>query len=320
MHWGAKGNSEMRDHRSVRPRGWRLPGVLTLLLAVIALVVAGCSNDENDSAALGADISPTTVDVAKVEAIASLLPADIKQSGKLIVGVNVPYSPNEFKNADGQIVGFDVDLMNAIGKVLGITPDFREAQFDKIIPSVVAGTYNVGMSSFTDTKEREQQVDFVTYFNAGVQWAQRTGESIDPNNACGKKVAVQSHTVEADEEVPAKSKACTDAGKAAIDIQKFDSQDAATNALILGKVDAMSADSPVTAYAIGRSGGKIEAAGQVFDSAPYGYAVQKGSSLAQALQQAVQYLIDNGQYEAIAKHWNVQEGTIQKSVINGATS
>ena len=86
--------------------------------------------------------------------------------------------------------------MNAIASTLGLTPDYREADFDKIIPSIQGGTFNVGMSSFTDTKEREQKVDFVTYFSAGSLWAQRPGKPVDPENACGKKVAVQTTTIQ----------------------------------------------------------------------------------------------------------------------------
>ncbi|MGV9827521.1 ABC transporter substrate-binding protein [Gordonia sp. NPDC003429] len=310
----------MRDLRSFRAGSKRLPFILAVLMAVVAMVLAGCSNNDDSGEGLGADISPTSVEVAKVESIAALVPENIRNSGKLTVGVNVPYAPDEFKDKDGNIIGFDVDLMNAIGGVLGLTPVYKEAKFDTIIPSVQQGTYDVGMSSFTDTKEREQQVDFVTYYTSGVQWAQQKGAGIDPNNACGKRVAVQATTYEDTDEIPAKSKACTDAGKPAIDKQKFDSQDEATNALILGKVDAMSADSQVTAYAIKRSNGKLEAAGGVFDSAPYGYPVKKGSSLSKALQQAVQYLIDNGQYKKIVDHWGIEAGSIQTSVINGAVS
>ena len=148
--------------------------------------------------------------------------------------------------------------MNAIASTLGLTAEYREADFAKIIPSIQGGTFNVGMSSFTDTKEREQTVDFVDYFSAGILWAQRPGAGIDPNNACGKKVAVQATTTEETWELPAKSKACTDAGKPPIEIVKFDGQDAATNAVVLGQADAMSADSPVTFYAIKQSNGKLE--------------------------------------------------------------
>ncbi|GAB32745.1 putative amino acid ABC transporter amino acid-binding protein [Gordonia otitidis NBRC 100426] len=291
------------------------------LVAIMAMVLAGCTNNESDEGGSGgAASSSKAVEATKVDSIAALVPEPIRNSGTLVVGVNVPYSPNEYKDPSGKIVGYDVDLMNAVAGVLGLKAEFKEADFDKIIPAIQQGTYNVGASSFTDSKEREQQVDFVTYYNAGVQWAQQKGGNIDPNNACGKRVAVQSTTVEDTDEVPAKSKACTDAGKPAIEKVKFDSQDEATNALVLGKVDAMSADSPITAWAIKRSDGKLETAGGVFDSQPYGYPVQKGSSLTQALQQAVQHLIDNGQYKQIAENWGVEAGAIQKSVINGAVS
>ncbi|MFC7448976.1 ABC transporter substrate-binding protein [Rhodococcus daqingensis] len=258
------------------------------------------------------------VHVDRVDEIAAALPPEVASSGRLIVGTNVPYAPNEFKDEDGNIVGFDVDLLNAVGKVLGLTVDYKQADFDKIIPAVQAGTYNIGMSSFTDTKEREEAVDFVTYYRAGIQWAQRAGEPVDPNNACGLRVGVQTTTTEDIDEVPAKSEACVAAGRPPIKKLKFDSQDDAANALILGRVDALSADSPVTAYAIKRSGGRLEAAGEVFDSAPYGWPLAKGSPLAPALQRAMQHLIDGGQYQQIADSWGVGSGTITQSQVNGA--
>ncbi|MBV8349425.1 MAG: transporter substrate-binding domain-containing protein, partial [Mycolicibacterium sp.] len=142
---------------------------------------------------------------------------------------------------------------------------------------------------------------------------------VDPNNACGRSVAVQSTTIQDTEQIPAKSDACVAAGKPPINKQKFDRQDDATTALVLGKVDAMAADSPVTAYAIKQSGGKIEAAGQIFDSAPYGWPVAKGSPLGQSLLKALQHLMQTGDYKTIATNWGVQSGMIDNPVINGAT-
>jgi len=296
-----------------RTKLWRIVAVFA---ATGALALSGCASG-GDSGGSGAE-QPAAGD--KVEEIANTVPEAIKSSGKLVVGVNIPYAPNEFKDPSGKIVGFDVDLMNAIAGVLGLTPEYRESDFAKIIPSIQGGTYNVGMSSFTDTKEREESVDFVTYFSAGIQWAQKPGAGIDPNNACGKKVAVQATTTEETEELPAKSKACTDAGNPAIEIISFDGQDAATNAVVLGQADAMSADSPVTAYAIKQNNGKLEAAGPIFDSAPYGWPVQKDSALAQSLQKALEHLIENGKYEEIAKNWGVESGMIDKPGVNGAIS
>jgi polar amino acid transport system substrate-binding protein len=293
---------------------WRIAAVFA---ATGALVLSGCSSKSEEA---GPTTAPSTVNAEKVDAIANTVPEAIKSSGKLIVGVNIPYAPNEFKDPSGKIVGFDVDLMNAIAATLGLKAEFREADFAKIIPAIQGDTFNVGMSSFTDTKEREQTVDFVTYFSAGILWAQKPGAGIDPNNACGKKVSVQATTTEETDELPAKSKACTDAGKPAIDIIKFDGQDAATNAVVLGQADAMSADSPVTLYAIKQSNGKLEAAGDIADAAPYGWPVKKGSPLAQSLKQALEHLIENGQYKQIASNWGVEKGTIDKPVINGAIS
>ena len=295
-----------------RGKIWRIAAIFAV---AGALAISGCASGSDSGES---ESEPTAAQAEKVDEIANAVPEEIKSSGKLVVGVNIPYPPNEFKDPSGKIVGFDVDLMNAIAGTLGLTADYRESDFAKIIPSIQGGTYNVGMSSFTDTKEREESVDFVTYFSAGILWAQRPGEPIDPNNACGKKVAVQATTTEETEELPAKSKACTDAGKPPIEIVSFDGQDAATNAVVLGQVDAMSADSPVTAYAIKQSNGKLEAAGEIADAAPYGWPVKKDSALAQSLQKALEHLIESGKYKEIATNWGVESGMIDKPVINGA--
>lgn len=286
------------------------------------LTVSGCAKDTESAS--GTSAGPTGSSVAvtpqKVDEIAAAVPENIRNSGKLVVGVTIPYTPNEFKDAQGKVVGFDVDLINAVAGVLGLTADYREADFAKIIPSIEGGTFDVGMSSFTDTKEREQQVDFVTYFSAGSQWAQKAGAGIDPNNACGKKVSAMAASTQVIDELPAKSKACVEAGKPEIEIITFDGQDAVTNAVVIGQADAMSADSPVTAWAIKQSKGKLEAAGPIFDSAPYGWPVKKGSPLAGSLQRALEHLIASGDYQTIVSNWGLESGAIDKPVINGAIS
>src|SRR3954462_15959613 len=101
----------------------------------------------------------------------------ICETGRLVVGVNVPYAPNEFKNSSGEIVGFDVDLMNAVAKILGLTPDYRETAFESILPSVSGGSFNVGVTSLSDTKDRKASFGFVTCYQAGTLWAQQAGST-----------------------------------------------------------------------------------------------------------------------------------------------
>jgi ABC-type amino acid transport substrate-binding protein len=253
-----------------------------------------------------------------VPEIAATVPEDIRKTGRLVIGVNVPYAPNEFKNASGEIVGFDVDLMNAVAKTLGLKPDYRETGFEAIIPSIRAGDFNVGMSSFTDTKDREDSADFVTYFEAGTLWAQRVGAGVDPNNACGLRVGVQYATIQETEEIPAKSQACTEAGNPEIHKIVYVSQDDLNAALVAGEVDAMTTDSPATGFAIKMSGGALEPAGDVFNTAPYGWPVAKGSGLAESLRQALEHLMQTGEYRTIATLWGVEKGMVDKSTINGA--
>ena len=282
-----------------------------------ALAMTGCARNTEGSGPSG---STTAVKPTKVDQIANLLPDKIKQSGKLIVGTDPTYKPNEYKDPNGTIIGFDVDLLNAAAGVLGLTTEYRESGFDNIIPSIQGGSFDVGMSSFTDNKKREEQVDFVDYFEAGSLWAQRPGPAIDPNNACGLKVAVQSETTQDTEELPAKNDACLKAGKPAINVLRFPGQDAATNAVTVGQADAMTADYPVTVYAVKDSKGKLEAAGELFKTAPYGWAVPKGSPLGQALLQALQHVTQSGDYQTILKNWDVQNGAIDKPAINGAVN
>jgi len=234
-----------------------------------ALALSGCV-DNSQPAATGA--APATGDTAVVvqknDSIAAMLPDKIKTAGVLNVGMANNYPPNEFKDDNGAPAGWSVDLTNALGKVMGLKVNFDIGTFDNILPAVKAGKDDMGMSSFTDTLVREKQVDFVNYYSAGIQWAAPKGKTVDPANACGLKVAVQATTYEDTDEVPAKSKACTDAGKPAITIFKFDAQDQATNALVVGQVDAMSADSPVTLYAISKTKDKLQTAGDAFEVAP----------------------------------------------------
>lgn len=285
------------------------------ITAAAALALSACASNSEGTGPTGT-VKNT---VNEQQNLASLVPANIKSAGKLVVGVNVPYAPNEYLQG-GHVVGFDVDLLDATAKVLGLTTTYRQAAFEKIIPAVKAGTMDVGMSSFTDTHEREQSVDFVDYFSAGFGWAQKKGGNVDPTNACGLKVSVQSNTTEQQDQLPKLSKECTKAGKNAIHVVSFTSQADATNALVLGKVDAMIADSPITAYAIKQSSGKLAQAGDITDAAPYGWAIKKGSGLVEAMQKALQSLMDQGTYDQICTKWGVQSGEVQQATVNKAVS
>lgn len=288
------------------------------LAAASALILTGCVNNETP-AATDQPGSDQPVATSVDEAAAALVPAKIKDSGVFIMGVDATYPPNAYKDDNGNPIGWEIDLGNALAAKLGLKPEWKLAAFDNIIPSVTGGTMDAGVSSFTDNLEREKQVDFVNYYTAGILWASQTGKTVDPDNACGLTVSVQSTTVEDTEELPAKNDACLAAGKEGINKLKFDSQDLATLAVIDGRADAMTGDSPITEYAVSKSDGKLQIAGKSFDVAPYGVAVEKGSELAKAVQAAFQSMVDDGSYMAILEQWGVASGSLTDITINAAS-
>jgi polar amino acid transport system substrate-binding protein len=291
--------------------------VLPALAAAAALMLTGCV-DNSTPATGGAESTAPAIEVD--DAAAALVPAEVADTGTLVIGTDPTYAPNEFKNEAGDPIGWGIEIASGIAAKLGLEPEFQVAKFDNIIPSVTGGKADIGESSFTDTVEREQQVDFVNYYTAGIQWASAKGKDVDPDNACGLKVAVQATTYEDTDEVPAKSDACVAAGKPPIEKLKFDTQDAATNAVVLGLADALSADSPVTLYAIAQTDDKLQPAGETFDVAPYGIVVAKGSELTKAVQAALQSMVDDGSYQAILDEWGVADGGIDEITINAASN
>jgi polar amino acid transport system substrate-binding protein len=284
-------------------------------VAVVAVVALLASCGGGDSAT-----TEEAPGATKDEALAAKVPDAIKSDGKIVVGTDASYAPNEFLDTDGKtVIGFDVDLFDAVAQKLGLEAEFVQAPFTAIITGVDSGKYEMGVSSFTINDERKQQVNMISYFNAGTQWAVKKGNpaGIDPDNSCGKKVAVQTGTVQADEDLPVRDKKCAGAGQPKIQIDSYQRQDQATTAVVTGKDDAMLADSPIVAYAIKQTGDQLEPLGEIYDAAPYGYVVKKDQTeFAQALADAVKALIADGTYQKTLEKWGVEQGAIDNPAVN----
>jgi polar amino acid transport system substrate-binding protein len=301
----------------MKARRWRRGALLGLVMA-LALVAAGCGDDGG----AGGGTTETTAAAAPAvdEALAAKVPEEIKADGKILIGTDASYAPNEFLDTDGKtVVGWDVELFNAVAAKLGLETEWQSATFDAIIPGVQSGKYEMGISSFTINDERKQQVNMVSYFSAGTQWGTKTGNptGVQPDNACGKKVAVQTNTVQDTEDLPKRQEACTSAGNPAITVDRYQRQDQATAAVVSGKDDAMLADSPVLAYAVKQTNGQLELLGDIYDAAPYGYVIQKEQTeYAQAVADAVAALIGDGTYKTVLEKWGVEAGAITDPAVN----
>ena len=286
----------------------------------LTVFVAGCG-EETSGTGTGSGSSTPVSSASADNALAAKVPAEFKSAGKIIIGTDSSYAPSEFLDADGKtVIGFDVDLFNAVAAKLGLTTEWQSAKFAAIIPGVGSGKYNVGVSSFTVNAERVKQATMVSYFAAGTQWAAKSGASVNPDDACGKKIAVQTDTVQVDD-ITARSKKCTDAGKPAITVDQYQAQSDATNAVVSGKDDAMLADSPVCAYAVKQTNGQLALIGEIYDSAPYGYVLPKAQTdFADAISQALQALIADGSYKQILAKWGVEAGAITTPAVNPPVS
>ena len=290
-------------------------GLAVAAVGVLALSACGSDSLGGEPAAEG---SNTSAPSASVNAdLTAKLPESIKSAGVIKIGTDSSYPPNEFLAADGKTIqGFEVDLFNTVAQKFGVKTEWQSADFGSIITGVQGKKYDMGVSSFTVNDERKQQVTMVSYFKAGTQWATAEGnpQGVDPDNACGKTVAVQANTVQDTDDLPVRQKAC---GSNKINILKYKLQDQATNAVVSGKADAMLADSPLVAYAVKQTKGKLETLGDIYEAAPYGAVIPKDQTeFGEAIVEALNQMNADGSYKAALEKWGVEQGAITDFAVN----
>jgi len=298
------------------------------VLAIAAAIMAGCGSSNNNTtsapASTGGGAASTGATSSGVDQkVASEVPAAIKSKGTLTVAADATYAPNEFIGSDGKTVeGMDADLAQALAGVMGLKAKVVNATFDSIIPGLAAHKYDLGMSSFTDTKEREKTVNFVTYFSAGTSFYEKAsgGPAItDLSSLCGTTVAVEKGTTQQADST-GQSKKCTSAGKKPVKVLTFTDQNGANLAITSGRAQVGMADSPVADYQVKKSSGQFKLVGKPYGTAPYGIALPKDLKLEQPVLDALKVLMSNGKYMEILKKWGIESGAISNPQINGAIS
>ena len=292
-------------------------GRLPVVAVAGAILLAACgSSGTTTPQGGGGSAAPGSITATQVPAVAAEVPNAIRTKGTLTIAADATYAPNEFIGPDGTtVVGMDADLGKALGQVLGLSVTVTNVKFDNILPGIQAGKYDLGMSSFTDTKEREQVVDFVTYFSAGTSFfVKKNGPTINTvADLCGHNVAVESGTTQESDSNAQKPK-CP-AGTP-LNVLSFPDQNGANLALQSGRADVGMSDSPVADYAVQQSNGQFQITGQTYGTAPYGIAIPKGNGMAQAVLDALKELMKDGVYNNILTKWNIQSGAINNPAIN----
>lgn len=307
--------------------------------AALALLTAcGSSSGTAVTAAAGASSSgsaqasstaiPTQDVVSSIQADPALraeLPAAVRSSGSITLGtvkaVGTSGLPHGGQTADGKTVGLDIDLRDAVAKVLGISWDVQYGTFPTVIPVVQNGKYDVGQANFGATKAREKVVDFTTYLNDGQSFLGAAGLKIDSatsiTDLCGYNVATSPGTTFQQLLTDGASK-CAAAGKSPYKVQYFADTAPIFLGLANGKIDIEFGPTLGLKYDAAHIPG-TKYLGQV-GTTPVGFVTAKGSPLAKALSDAVNRLIATGDYAKIFAKWGVPGTGVTRSVVNPPTT
>jgi arginine/lysine/histidine/glutamine transport system substrate-binding/permease protein len=215
----------------------------------------------------------------------------------LRVATEPAFPPFEFQAEDGELQGFDIDLMNAIGEEAGVEIQFESLPFDGIIPALLAGTVDAAICGMTITEERLETVDFSRpYIKAGLAIAVQEDDTeiASLEDLAGKKIAVQIGTTGADQAAEIEG----------AEISTFDSAPLALQELSNGNVDAVINDAPVTldAIASGNISG-VKVVGELVTEEFYGIALPKDSENLALINDALMAMMEDGTYAEIYQKW-----------------
>ncbi|QLG26371.1 basic amino acid ABC transporter substrate-binding protein [Halorarum halophilum] len=229
------------------------------------------------------------------------------------IGSDIPYRPFEYENEQGELVGFDVDIAEAVfSGELGYEYEFVPNSFDTIIPSLKNGNFRVIMSAMTINDERAQQVDFSDpYFTAYQTIVVRNDSDItSKEDLRGKRVGVQKGTTGADAAAELQSEFDGE-----LQINEYDQIPDAFSALLNNQVVAVINDNTVSAEFVDQNGDQVrfvegegEAAAQGEDAPPYltltveNYGIafrQDDDDFREEVNGALQSIRESGEYDEI---------------------
>ena len=261
------------------------------LVAIAALVVAGCGGGDDTTSGGGETAAETSGGGGAAEEGGG---EEAGGGEPLTVGSDIPYPPFE-QGKPGEYTGFDVDLMEAIGKEIGRAPEFQDSSFETIFRDVAQGKFEAVISAATITEEREKVVAFSNpYYLSEQAILVKDGSSIKGlADLAGETVGAQQGTTGLE---LGKEKA--EAGE----LRPYPEGPDAINALKAGTVAAVIIDAPVAANAA--EAGGVEVAEKVPTEESYGIAVAKDNTeLLEQINEGLAATLEDGSYEQIYEKW-----------------
>ncbi|WP_341463417.1 ABC transporter substrate-binding protein [Mobiluncus curtisii] len=288
----------------------KIPAAAGAILLTLSL--ASCMGNSDSAGGKSYDFDSIKPDPE----IVAMVPQANRETLRVVM--DIPYSPAEFLDSNKQPVGYEVDVMKALSKLMGVSElKISDEDFDAIIPKVNDGTYDLGMASITIKKSRMAQVNMISYIQAGFIYGTQGGnpKNFDPANPCGLKVAAKSETSQ-ENALQDVSASCLKAGKPAIQIVSSDNQEDLIQQVAAGTLDAIIGESPIMAYAESRNP-KFATVGEAFHVAPQGPAIAKDNpELAKAVQAGLQKMIDTGLLNNVLSTWGEESIALHYATLN----
>jgi polar amino acid transport system substrate-binding protein len=310
-----------------RARLLAIGGMIAALSVTSACGSSGGNSSGGDPASAGANASTSSdsgsgssVTIADQQiktdpTLAATVPAAVRNIGAL-KDITYNNAPPDESVVDGKLVGWEVDLGQAVATVLGLKWEATASgAFDSFIPGLQNGRYNVSFTSFIQTPERLKQIDIVTYFNVGTGFAVKNGSGISIKSAtdlCGHSVAVLGGSAFIQQLQGIK---CAGAGKKAIDVQSFPSDSASELAVSSSRAEIYSSSSNQLAWLIKQTKAQFELQPLDYMPVPEGAGLTKGLGLSKPIADAMDVLIKSGAYAAIMKKWSITDGLVDHATV-----
>lgn len=286
----------------------------------LAGTLAACGGTGADAGG-EASAAPTTVNTEAP--LYDELPQRIKDAGVVQVGSSIEYAPMEYYDTDGKtVLGFDKEHGDLLSAQVGVPFEWNNSKFDGLITQLNSGRFDMVSSAMTDNPQRQQEVDFVDYYLAGMVLVVQAGNPSDigsVDDLCGKTIAVMrggTQDVYIQETIQPQ---CEEAGQP-VELLAFDGESEALLQVKQGRADAGMQDYPVAVYNVEQSDGAYETVGEQVIANPLGLAFRKDDTeLRDVMQKAVQATIDDGSYQELIDEYNTPQGAIDEATINAGS-
>ncbi|MBT0769709.1 transporter substrate-binding domain-containing protein [Kineosporia sp. J2-2] len=321
------------------------PGVLLAAVTTLALALSACGGDADAdtgaaknsgttqvriAAATGAPFTETTIPVEVQQEIRAKLPKDVLDSGELVIGVGAlpaGFPPLAFVSDDAKTVtGAEPDLGRLVAAVFGLKPVISNVTWENLFVGIDSGRNDVGFSNITDTEERQQKYDFASYRKDDLAFQVRKDSTWefddDYENLAGLTVATSAGTNQ--EKILLEWRTKLEKEGKTLEVKYYPDRNGSRLALTSGKIDAYFGPNPGIQYDIAndssgttptRSAGSWSGAGESLQGL-IAATTKKDNGLAEPLTEAINHLIENGQYETWLKAYQLENEAVEKSELN----